>query len=120
MYRPLYFFMLLGGIISAVGAAFFIRFFVFVLMGDSSGHVQSLIFASMMMIIGFQTIVVGLLGDIISANRKILQDVQYHLRKMDYDHDSNKEPVYETSDLMAVTEEDEKADYEIIHNNKKS
>ncbi|EEC55832.1 hypothetical protein BACPEC_02339 [[Bacteroides] pectinophilus ATCC 43243] len=88
-------------------------------MGDSSGHVQSLIFASMMMIIGFQTIVVGLLGDIISANRKILQDVQYHLRKMDYDHDSNKEPVYETSDLMAVTEEDEKADYEIIHNNKK-
>ena len=89
-------------------------------MGDSSGHVQSLIFASMMMIIGFQTIVVGLLGDIISDNRKILQDVQYHLRKMDYDHDSNKEPVYETSDLMAVTEEDEKADYEIIHNNKKS
>ena len=89
-------------------------------MGDSSGHVQSLIFASLMMIIGFQTIVLGLLGDIISANRKILQDVQYHLRKMDYDHDSNKEPVYETSDLMAVTEEDEKADYEIIHNNKKS
>jgi len=119
MYRPLFFFMILGGIISAVGAAFFIRFLVFVLMGQSGGHVQSLIFASMMMIIGFQTIVVGLLGDIISANRKILQDVQYHMRKMDYDNDSNKPPVYETSDLTAVTEEDGNEDYEIIHNNQK-
>ena len=76
-----------------------------------------------MMVIGFQTIVVGLLGDIISANRKILQDVQYHLRKMDYDNDSNKEPIYETSDLMAVTDEigdSEKDEYEIIRNNQKS
>ena len=123
MYRPLYFFLLLGGFISAIGAAFFLRFLVFVIMGDSGGHVQSLIFASMMMVIGFQTIVVGLLGDIISANRKILQDVQYHLRKMDYDNDSNKEPIYETSDLMAVTDEigdSEKDEYEIIRNNQKS
>ena len=105
MYRPLYFFMLIGGAISAVGLAFFIRFLVFVFMGNSGGHVQSLIFASMMMVIGFQTIVVGLLGDVISANRKILQDVQYHMRKMDYDRESGKEPVYETSDLTAVTEE---------------
>ena len=41
-------------------------------------------FSQYLLIVGFQTIVVGLLGDVISANRKILQDVQYHVRKMDY------------------------------------
>ena len=39
---------------------------------------------------------------------------------MDYDNDSNKAPIYETSDLMAVTEENEKEEYEVIHNNQKS
>ena len=37
------------------------------------------------MLMGFQTGVIGLLADIIAANRKILEDVQYHVRKMDYD-----------------------------------
>ena len=58
--------------------------FVFFCSGEGGGHLQSLILASTLLIVGFQTIVVGLLGDVISANRKILQDVQYHVRKMDY------------------------------------
>jgi hypothetical protein len=99
--------MCLGGAISSVGLALFIRFLVFYFNGDGSGHVQSLIFASMMIIIGFQTVVVGLLGDIIAANRKILQDVQYHMRKLDYDRESKKKPVYETSDLKPVSGEGE-------------
>ena len=80
MYRPLYFFFMLGSILALVGVGFFVRYFVFF----CSGHLQSLILASTLLIVGFQTIVVGLLGDVISANRKILQDVQYHVRKMDY------------------------------------
>lgn len=99
MYRPLYFFMIIGGLCSIVGVGVFFRFFVYYLTGNGNGHIQSLIFASMMIVIGFQTIVVGLLGDVISANRKILQDVQYHMRKMNYDMESMKTPVYETSDL---------------------
>lgn len=102
MYRPLYFFMIIGSMCSIAGLAFFIRFLVYYCMGDGNGHVQSLIFASMMVIIGVQTIVVGLLGDVISANRKVLQDVQYHMRKLDYDRESSKEPLYETSDLETV------------------
>ena len=105
MYRPLYFFMAIGGMISSVGLILFARFLIYCIMGNSGGHVQSLIFASMMIVIGFQTIVVGLLGDVISANRKLLQDVQYHMRKLDYDRESGKNPVYETSDLYAATGE---------------
>ena len=84
MYRPLYFFFMLGSILALVGVGFFVRYFVFFCSGEGGGHLQSLILASTLLIVGFQTIVVGLLGDVISANRKILQDVQYHERKMDY------------------------------------
>ena len=84
MYRPLYFFFMLGSILALVGVGFFVRYFVFLCSGEGGGHLQSLILASTLLIVGFQTIVVGLLGDVISANRKILQDVQYHVRKMDY------------------------------------
>lgn len=84
MYRPLYFFFMLGSILALVGVGFFVRYFVFFCSGEGGGHPQSLILASTLLIVGFQTIVVGLLGDVISANRKILQDVQYHVRKMDY------------------------------------
>ena len=84
MYRPLYFFFMLGSILALVGVGFFVRYFVFFCSGEGGGHLQSLILASTLLIVGFQTIVVGLLGDVISANLKILQDVQYHVRKMDY------------------------------------
>ena len=84
MYRPLYFFFMLGSILALVGVGFFVRYFVFFCSGEGGGHLQSLILARTFLIVGFQTIVVGLLGDVISANRKILQDVQYHVRKMDY------------------------------------
>ena len=84
MYRPLYFFFMLGSILALVGVGFFVRYFVFFCSGEGGGHLQSLILASTLLIVGFQTIVVGLLGDVISANRQILQDVQYHVRKMDY------------------------------------
>ena len=84
LYRLLYFFFMLGSILALVGVGFFVRYFVFFCSGEGGGHLQSLILASTLLIVGFQTIVVGLLGDVISANRKILQDVQYHVRKMDY------------------------------------
>ena len=71
MYRPLYFFFMLGSILALVGVGFFVRYFVFFCSGEGGGHLQSLILASTLLIVGFQTIVVGLLGDVISANRKI-------------------------------------------------
>ena len=46
---------------------------------------------SMMIILGVMTIIVGLQGDIIAANRKLLEDIQYHVRKLDYDHQEKKD-----------------------------
>ena len=61
-------------------------------MGAGSGHVQSLILASTFLLMGVQTFIIALQADIIAANRKILEDVQSHVRKIDYDNDAkNKE-----------------------------
>lgn len=90
MYRPLMVFSVIGSIIFAVGLAIGIRFLVYYFGGNGAGHMQSLILASTLMLLGFQTFIVGLLADIISANRKILEDVQYHVRKLDFDQAAEK------------------------------
>ena len=91
MYRPLMFFSPLGGIMSLVGVGIGIRFLCYLFAGTGAGHVQSLILASMMIILGVMTIIVGLQGDIIAANRKLLEDIQYHVRKLDYDQEMRKD-----------------------------
>lgn len=87
MYKPLKFFAILGGLIFGIGFLLGVRYLVYLFMGNSAGHVQSLILAAILMMIGFQTIVTGLLADIIAANRKILEDIQYRVRKADCSHD---------------------------------
>lgn len=85
MYRPLQFFVTLGGILAAVGVAIGVRFVYYFAIGQGNGHTQSLILASMMIILGVMTGIVGLQADIIAGNRKLLEDIQYHVRKLDYD-----------------------------------
>lgn len=83
MYKPLRFFSLIGSILFLAGALIGIRFLYYMLIGSAGGHIQSLILAAILLIMGFQTVVMGLLSDIIAANRKILEDVQYRVRKLD-------------------------------------
>lgn len=85
MYKPLQFFATIGSIIFLCGAAVGVRFLMFYFRGSGSGHIQSLILAAVLLLLGFQTIITGLLADVIASNRKILEDVQYHVRRMDYD-----------------------------------
>lgn len=85
MYKPLRFFTLIGVCPIIVGIAIGLRFLYFFVGGAGNGHVQSLILAVCLILIGVQTIVVGLQADLIAANRKLLEDIQYHVRKMDYD-----------------------------------
>ena len=84
MYKPLRFFSIIGGVVFGVGLIIGLRFLTLMLMGNSTGHVQSLILASTLMILGFQTIISGLLADLIASNRKILEDTQERVRRLDY------------------------------------
>ncbi len=84
MYKPLKFFMTLGLTIFLLGFVIGLRFLYFYFTGQGVGHIQSLILSTVLLLIGFQTGVVGLQADIIAANRKLLEDIQYRLRKLDY------------------------------------
>ena len=90
MYKPLRFFTIIGSVIFLIGLILGIRFLVFVFMGESGGHIQSLILASTLLLLGFQTFIYGLQADMISSNRKLLEDIQERVRRLDYDHDKNK------------------------------
>lgn len=90
MYKPLRFFTLVGIIPIILGMGIGVRFLIYFSAGLGEGHVQSLILASLLILVGVQTIVVGLQADIIAANRKILEDIQYHVRKLDYDNDKKE------------------------------
>lgn len=87
MYKPLRFFGGIGAVLFIIGMILGVRYLVFIFTGAAGGHVQSLILASTLMMMGFMTGIIGLQADIISANRKILEDIQYHVRKIDYDNE---------------------------------
>jgi glycosyltransferase involved in cell wall biosynthesis len=83
VYKPFTFFMTLGGAVFALGFAIGIRFLYFYLQGDGSGKVQSLILAGVLMGMGFQTMLVAFLADLLAVNRKLLEDIQYRMRRID-------------------------------------
>lgn len=85
LYKPLQFFAAIGSVIFFAGVAVGVRFLYYYFHGAGGGHIQSLILAAILLLLGFQTVIAGLLADVIASNRKILEDVQYHVRKMDYD-----------------------------------
>ena len=84
MYKPLYCFTMVAAVPSLIGVLIGIRFLIYYFTGQGNGHTQSLMLACTLLIIGFMTFVIGMLADVISANRKILEDTQYHVKRLDY------------------------------------
>ena len=83
MYRPLRVFSSLGSLLIFVGMILALRFLYFYLIGQGGGHIQSVILSAILLIIGFQILLIGLLADLISGNRKILEEVLYRLRRVE-------------------------------------
>ncbi|MBQ7679283.1 MAG: glycosyltransferase family 2 protein [Butyrivibrio sp.] len=79
MYRPLSFFGTAGAILFLAGVILGIRFLVL----GADGHTQSLILAAVLLLAGWQTFFMGLQADLIAANRRLLEDIQYNVRRME-------------------------------------
>ncbi len=90
MYRPLKVFITMGIIPVLIGILIGIRFLIYFTRGYGNGHIQSLLLAVMLILLGGMIAVVGLLADLIAANRKILMETQYRIRKLDYGIDKYK------------------------------
>ncbi len=85
VYKPFRFFMSVGLSFFGLGFLVGLRFLYYYVTEGSAGHVQSLILASIMMGIGGQTMLVAFLADLLAVNRRLMEDVQYMLRKTESD-----------------------------------
>lgn len=85
MYQPLKCFTYLSMAPLLSGLAIGVRFIYLITMGQGYGHIQSLILACTLIIVGFLTFMIGLVSDLMAANRRILSDTQYHIRRMEYE-----------------------------------
>ena len=81
MYRPLRLFTLAGGTTFLLGFAIGCRYLFFFFMGQTEGHIQSLILSAILLIVGFQIIMMGIAAELISVNRQILEDIQVRIKK---------------------------------------
>lgn len=85
MHEPLKVFSYIGGLVFLVGVAISVRYLYFLLMGDAYGdrHLQSLILSAVLMIVGFQILVIGLVADAIAGTRKLIEEVLYRVRRLE-------------------------------------
>jgi glycosyltransferase involved in cell wall biosynthesis len=83
MYRALRIFTIISIVMLLLGSAIGIRFLIYYFQGQGSGMIQSLILAAVFLIVGFITFLIGLIADLVSFNRKILEEVLFRLRKQD-------------------------------------
>jgi glycosyltransferase involved in cell wall biosynthesis len=83
VYRPFRFFITLAGISAVLGMLLVLRFLAYYLNGFGNGHVQSLIFAAVFLISAVQLGIIAIIGDLFSINRRLLEDIQTRIKKME-------------------------------------
>jgi glycosyltransferase involved in cell wall biosynthesis len=83
IYKPLKTFFAIGAVLLLAGSALGVRFLWHFANGERGGHIQSLILAAVFLIIGFQTLLIGLVADLISVNRRLSEEVLVRLKRME-------------------------------------
>jgi glycosyltransferase involved in cell wall biosynthesis len=83
MYRPLRVFSLLGGLFFLAGIVLSLRYLYFAASGFGAGHVQSVILAAVLLIVGVVVFCIGLVADLIGFNRRILEEDLFRTRRME-------------------------------------
>jgi len=85
MYEPLKVFTYIGTTMFLVGLGLALRIVYYYFEGQANDHVAGAVAAAIVMILGFQVVLIGLVADAISGTRKLTEDALYRLRKMELD-----------------------------------
>jgi glycosyltransferase involved in cell wall biosynthesis len=99
LYEPLKVFWTLGLAFVLGGFVLGLRFLADYLAGEGAGHIQSLILAAVLVIVGYQTALIGLVADLIGGNRSLLEDTLFRVREMEL-------RLGEAPSVIRLTEED--------------
>jgi hypothetical protein len=84
MYKPLPIFFGTGAVLISTGLLLSGRFLYFYFTGSPHGHVQSLILAGALLVIGFQIVLIGLLADLLAGVRSLAEEILYRSKKHDF------------------------------------
>lgn len=93
IYRPFRFFGTLGALLFSAGFLLGLRFLWKYFGGEGDGYIQSLILTALLLGMGFATLLVAIIADLLAANRKLLEDVRYLLR-IDTEFERKRHPAY--------------------------
>ncbi len=89
LYKPLRFFLLLGSVPFSLGVILGVRWLIFFWAGSERTRVPSLILTAILILIGFQLWMFGLVADLMSANRRLVEEVQLRMRRLDVERARN-------------------------------
>ena len=70
-------------ILGLLGALLGFRFLYYYITGNGNGHIQSLILASVFLLSSVQLGIIAIIGDLLSINRKLLEDIQTRVKKIE-------------------------------------
>jgi len=83
MFNPFRIFVTLGAGIITLGAIIGSRFLFYYMLGQGTGKIQSLILAAVLILVGFQLLVVALVSDLIAANRRLIEDTLLRIKRIE-------------------------------------
>lgn len=83
MYRPMRIFLTVGGLLFGAGFLIGCRFLYYFTTGTGAGHIQSLLLAVLLMVVGFQTVLTGLLADLVANNRRLVEETLWRVRRLE-------------------------------------
>ncbi len=83
LYRPLRSFFWVGSAFITPGFLLLVRWLVFYLQGSTRVRAPSLILAAILILIGFETWILGFVADLLAANRRLLEENQLRLRRLE-------------------------------------
>jgi len=84
MHKPLRVFTIVGGVSFLGGVLLGLRYIYYYFQGDP-GHVQSVILAGVLLVVGIQISMMGIAAELIAVNRKLLEDIQLRIKKEELD-----------------------------------
>ena len=83
MYRPLKVFFSLSIVLAVIGIVPIARFLYFYFTIGGAGHIQSLVLGGVFLLMGFVAFLFGMLSDLISINRKLLEETLTKVRELE-------------------------------------
>jgi len=89
VYKPFQFFMSIAAILFGLGFLLGLRYLYFMATGEGDGHTQSVILSGALLGMGFQTALIAFVADLLSVNRKLLEEQRLERMRDKYAKEEN-------------------------------